>query len=83
MELCDLLINADIDILAVQEPKLEKSDKTLFIEGYATICKDQPNILGGDLLIFIRTDIVFEKLHAVEKVGMEILSICLKATKST
>ena len=26
---------------------------------------------------------MFEKLHSVEKAGMEILSICLKATKST
>ena len=83
MELRDLLINSDIDILAVQESKLWKTDKTPFIEGYATVRKDRHNILGGGLLIFIRTDIVFEKLHSVEKAGMEILSICLKATKST
>ena len=60
-----------------------KTDKTPFIEGYATVCKDQHIILGGGLLIFIQTDIMFEKLHSVEKAGMEILSICLKATKST
>ena len=83
MELRDLLINSNIDILAVQEPKLQKTDKTPFIEGYATIRKDRNNILGGGLLFFIRADIVFEKLHSVEKAGMEILSIHLKATKST
>ena len=83
MELRDLLINSDINILAVQESKLRKTDKIPFIEGYATIRKDRHNILGGGLLIFIRTDIVSEKLHSVEKAGMEILSICLKATKST
>ena len=67
MELRDLLISSDIDILAVQEWKLQKTDKTPFTEGYTTICKDQANILGGGLLIFIRTDIVFEKLNSVEK----------------
>ena len=74
IELRDHLINSDIDILAVQEPP--------FIEGYATTQKDRNNILGGGLL-FIRTDIVFKKLHSFKKAGMEILSIRLKATKST
>ena len=41
MELRDLLINYDIDILAVQESKLRKTDKTPFIEDYATIRKDR------------------------------------------
>ena len=66
MELLDLLINSNIDILAVQESKLRKTDKTPFIEGYATIRKDRGNILRSDLLILIRTDIKFEKLHSVE-----------------
>ena len=57
--------------------------KTPSIEGYATIRKDWNSIHGGGLLIFIRTDIVFEKLHSFEKAGMEILSIRIKATKST
>ena len=82
-ELRDLLISSDIDILAVQESKLRKADKTPFIEGYATIRKDRHNILGGGLLIFIWTDILFEKLNSVEKAGMEILSTRLKTTKST
>ena len=68
-ELRDLLINSDFKILAVQKSKLWKTDKTPFIEGYATICKDRHNILGGGLLIFIRTDIVFQKLHSVEKLA--------------
>ena len=83
MELRNLLINSDIDILTIQESNLRKTDKTPFIEDYTTICKDQHNTLGRGLLIFIRTSIVFEKLHSVEKAGMEILSIRLKATKST
>ena len=44
--------------------------------------KDQNNILGGGLLFFTRTDIVFEKLHSFKKAGMEILSIRLETTKS-
>ena len=83
MELRDLLINSDIDMLAVQESKLRKTDKTPYIEDYATIRKDRHNILRVGLLIFIRTDIVFEKLHSVEKARIEILSVHLKATKST
>ena len=83
VELRDRLINSNIDILAVQESKLRKADKTPFIEGYATVRKDRNNILGGGLLLFIRTDITFEKLHSFEKAAMEILSIRLKTTKST
>ena len=45
--------------------------------------KDRNNILGGGLLLFIRTNIVFEKLHSFEKAGKEILSIRIKATKSS
>ena len=83
MELCNLLINSDIDVLTAQESKLWKTDKTPFIAGYATICKDRHNILGGGLLIFTQSDIVFEKLRSVKKAGMEIQSIHLKASKST
>ena len=81
-ELRECLINFDIDILAVQESKLWKADKTPLIESYATVWKHRHNILGGCLLLFIRIDIVFEKLHSFEKAGMEILSIHPKATKS-
>ena len=83
LELRDHLLNSDIDVLAVQESKLWKIDKTPSIEGYATIRKNQNNIFGGGLLLFIRTDIVFEKLHSFEKAGMEIQSIHIKATKSS
>ena len=69
--------------MAVQESKLRKTDKTACIEGYATVRKDRNNILGGSLLLFIRTDIVFEKLLSFEKAGMEILSIRIKAIKSS
>ena len=40
LELRDRLLNSDIDILAVQESKLRKTNKTPSIEGYATIRKD-------------------------------------------
>ena len=83
IELCHRLLNSEINVLAVQESKLWKNDKTLSIEGYATIRKHQNNILGGSLILFIQTDIMFEKLHSFEKAGMEILSICIKATKSS
>ena len=83
LELCDCLLNSNIDVLVVQESKLWKTDKTRSIEDYATIKKDRNNILGGGLLFFTRTDIVFENLHSFEKAGMEILSIRIKATKSS
>ena len=82
-ELRDRLLNSDIDVLAVQESKLWQSDKTPSIEGYATIRKDRNSILGGGLLLFMQTEIMFEKLNSSEKAGMEILSIRIKATKST
>ena len=83
LELWNRLLNSDIDILAVQESKLRKTDQTPSIKRYATIRKDRNAILGGGLLVVIRMDIVFEKLHSFEKAGMEILSIHLKATKSS
>ena len=52
LELRDHL-NSDIEILAVQESKLRKTNKTPSIEGYAKIRKDRNNILGGGLLLFI------------------------------
>ena len=69
LELRDHLPNSNIDILAVQESKLRKTDKTSSIEGYATIRKDRNNILGSGLLLFIRTDIVFEKLDSLENLA--------------
>ena len=69
--------------MAAQESKLPKTGKTPFIEGYATVRKDRNNILESGLLIFIRTNIVFEKQHFFEKAGMEVLSIWLKTTEST
>ena len=83
VELRHRLLNSDIDVLAVQESKLRKTDKTPSIEGYATIRKDQNNTLGGGLLLFIRMEIVFEKLHSFKKAGIKILSIRIKATKSS
>lgn len=77
LELCDLLINSDINVLAVQESKLWKVDKTLFAEGYATVPKQ------GKLLIFIQTDTICGKMQSFEKAGREILPICVKTTKST
>ena len=53
VELRHRLLNSDIDVLAVQESKLRKTDKTPSIEGYVTIRKDQNNILGGSLLLFL------------------------------
>ena len=79
-ELRDRLLNSDINVLTVQKSKIRKTDKTSSIEGYATIREDR---LGSGLLLFIRTDIVSEKLHSFEKAGMEILSIRIKATKSS
>ena len=40
LELRDCLLNSDINVLAVQESKLRKTDKAPSIEGYATIRKD-------------------------------------------
>ena len=40
IELPEGLLHSDIDVLAVQESKLQKTDKTPSIEGYATIRKD-------------------------------------------
>ena len=69
--------------MAVQELKLQHTDKTPFIEGYTTIQKVRNSFLRGGLLLFIRTNIVFENLLSSKKAGMEILSVCLKTTKST
>ena len=63
--------------------QLQKADKTPFIDGCATVQKDRNNIHRGGLLLVIWTRITFEKLLSFEQAGMEILSICLRKTKST
>ena len=56
IELCDRLLNSDIDVLAVQESNLQKTDKTPSIEDHATIRKVRNNILGGGFYsLFERT----------------------------
>ena len=56
IELCDRLLNSDIDVLAVQESNLQKTDKTPSIEDHATIKKVRNNILGGGFYsLFERT----------------------------
>ena len=75
LELCDKLINSDIHIVAIQESKLQKADKTPLIVGYATIRKDRNSILGDGLLLFVCNDVIFEKLQSLEKAGMEILCV--------
>ena len=67
-----------INFLAFQESKLQKPDKSSFVAGFVTVRKHWNKIFGGRLLIFIRTDIVFENF-----IFVEVLSIRLKATKST
>ena len=62
---------------------ITKANKTPFFDGYATVQRDQNNILGGGFLLPIWTKITFEKVLSFEKAGMEILSICLRTTKST
>ena len=78
----DSSINLDTDIVAIQESKLQKADKTSAIESYTTMCKDWNNILGGCLLFFVRNNVIFEKLHSLEKAGMKILSIWVRKSKS-
>ena len=46
LELRDKLINWDIGIVVIQESKLWKTNKTPFIEGYATIRKDETAFLA-------------------------------------
>ena len=65
-ELRDRLINSDIDICAVQESKLRKNNKTPIIEGFATLRKDRKVLNGGGLLLYIRSDLTFEKLQSAE-----------------
>lgn len=63
--------------------KLWKADKTSFVEDYTTSWKDCNNILGGEILLFVQTNNIFEKPHPFEEAGMKIFLICFKTTKST
>ena len=81
LELCNRLINSDINIVAIQGSKLCKADKTPLIEGYATIHKDQNNILCCSLLFFVHNDLIFKKLHSLERAVMQVLSIHVHTMK--
>ena len=75
LELRDRLFNSDVDIVAIQESKLCKEDKTPLIEGYTTIRKGRNNFLGGGLLFFVRNVVIFKKIYSFERAGMEILPV--------
>ena len=60
--------------------KLWKADKTSFVEDYTTSWKDCNNLFRAGILLFIRTNNIFEK--PFEEALMKIF-ICLKTTKST
>ena len=81
LELRNRLINSDIDIVAIQGSKLCKADKTPLIEGYTTIHKDQNNILGRSFLFSVHNDLIFKKLHSLERAVMQILSIQVHTMK--
>lgn len=81
-ELRNRFINTDIHVVAIQESKLHKADKTPSIEGYCTNRKDRNNILGSGLLFSVRSDVIFEKLHSFKQTGMEILSMWVCTSKS-
>ena len=80
-KLGDRLINSDIDICPVQESKLRKNNKTPIIKGFATLGKDRKVLNGGDLLLYIRNDLTFEKLQSAEQEGLKIQSIRIRTLK--
>ena len=72
LELPEMLINWSIDLCAVKESKLQKNHKTPIIKGSATICKDRKELNGAGLLLFIKNNLIFEKLLSAEQAGLKI-----------
>ena len=79
-ELRERVLDQDYDVAVIQESKLvgdppEKRSKTPIITGYGTIREDRKYKGGGGLLIFIKTDIRYQRLKAIQRGGMEVLPI--------
>ena len=56
--------------------------KPVQIEGFATIRKDQKELNGGGLLLFIRIHLTFEKFKSDQRGGPEIQAICIRSSKT-
>ena len=76
-ELRDRMMNAGVDVCAVQETKLATKQKDPQIPGYATLRLDRKNISGGGLLIFVKKDLNFHRVPAYtdHRLGLEVQTI--------
>ena len=88
-ELTSRLINSNIDIVAIQESKLiskgPRPDRDPKVPGYRTIRKDRHGTTtrGRGLLFFIKEDVRFLKGSALERTGLETLTIKVQVKKGS
>ena len=82
-ELTKRLQESDIDVAAIQESWLTKSDKTPTIKGYVAIREDRKvNIQRGGLIFYIKDSIYFERVGYITTRGHEIHTIRIRMSKS-
>jgi hypothetical protein len=61
-ELNDFVKTHDVDILLVQETKLNPDSKTPLIQNFSAIRKDRTSNKGGGLITYVKTNITFSDI---------------------
>jgi len=81
IELRQRVIDQEIDVILIQETKLEKNHKTPDIPGFAPWRVDRKNKKGGGLIAYIKRSIIFEKKREQSKDTTEIQTLRIKLNK--
>ena len=82
-QLTMLLLNKSIDILAINETRLDKQimDSEVDIDGYHIIRRDR-NRSGGGVALYIRSSLNYKVRHEIDPFDLEILTVEINKPKS-
>jgi len=82
-ELRVVMINQPLDILAINESKLDDndSDNMLSLRGYTLVRRDR-NKQGGGVCVYLRDSLSFKRLHDFEEQNLELIALEIQKPNS-
>ena len=81
IELRKRAIDQNLDVILIQETKLDPTNKTPAIPGYAPFRTDRKNKKGGGLITFVKNSVIFEKKGEQSKDATDTQTIRIKMNK--
>ena len=74
-ELRVAMINQPLDILAINESKLDDNDSDMLsLHGYTLVRRDR-NKKGGGVCVYLRDSLSFKRLHEFEEQNLELIAL--------